>query len=365
MRKIIAALVALAVGLMLPFATPGTAEAASKKFTVSISAPKTIARYSNITIKGRIKPARATKVVIQKKWPGKKWKKIATVWSSANGSYAYTYYLTESSSRQYRTYVPKSGKIKAAYSKTVSVKVVTPARSSASVNITGTGPTTLTAGDNFVVSGTASANLVGKTVVLSMGGSSGWSDLTTTTVAADSTFRLSAPATLAGAGQVLKVYAPATPTTYYAESGTATFSVYGWYYLSERTIVEGNGFWKGDVAVNGQDFSRSVATSFTATFSSASGPYTAQFDLARKCTSFVATAGWVDDRSAASIVGNAAVYKDDATAWSQTGVRFGTSNPINVDITGALRLKLQAQRTGSYSVGGALAFGDARILCAF
>lgn len=361
MRRLLATIMSVLLAAAMLLAAPDTAEAAKKKFKVSIAASvSSITVGEHFTISGRITPAVAGKAVtIKKKVGSGKWYGSTKVYTAADGSYSFDAAPPQLGKIYYRTYTAKKGKYKAAYSRTISIMVKAapkPVQQAASVTITGTGATNITAGDSYVVKGTASANLVGKTVVLATQDTSGWSDLTSATVAADSTFALSAPATSAGAGRALKVYAPATSTTLFAESSTATFNVYGWYYLTERTEYEGD-YSEGGATINAIYYAKSVYESpyYYNT------PYSVQFDLSRKCTTFAATIGWADTAKATSS-GSFAVYKDSVLIQSYPGTKFGTGTPISLGINGALRLKLEVQATAG---SGYMVFGDAKILCAF
>lgn len=360
MRKLLVTVMSVLLTAAMLLAAPNPAEAAKKKFKVSIAAStSSITVGDHFSISGRITPAVAGKAVtIKKKVGGGKWYGTTKVYTAADGSYTFDAAPPQLGKIYYRVYTAKKGKYKAAYSKTISVTVKQAVQQSASVTITGTGSTNITAGDSYVVKGTTSANLIGKTVVLATLDGSAWSNLTSATVAADSTFSLSAAATSAGAGRSLKVYAPATATTLYAESAATAFNVYGWYYLSERTKLE-NGGWNGDdVTVNGQYYPKSVSSWLYYKSDSES----VQFDLGRKCQTFTAVVGWTDDSNAA-VVGTATLYKDSLKIWGPTTIQFGTATPVSLDISGALRLKIEGIRSGGDS--STLAMADAKILCAF
>jgi hypothetical protein len=360
MHKIIAVLAALSTIILTLATTPSTAQASSKRHKVSIAvSSRTITLYSNITITGKVSPAVGTVVKVQRKWSGKKWITIATVPMATDGSYSYTYQVRSTPTRQYRTYSPKAGKVKAAYSKVIKVTVRVAPKASSSVTITGTGPTSITAGENFVVNGVTSANLAGKGVQLQLQDGTGWSTIGSATVAANATFSVSGPALQAGASKVVRVYAPATGSTYESASGGAGFVVYGWYYLSEMDTVEGD-LAKGSATISGQYFPKSTWFDYLSYYPTQS----AQYDLGRKCTTFAATVGWNDSSSSTS-VGDASVYKDTVSAWSKTGIAFGSATPMSIDITGALRLKLEARRSNATRNNDSMTYGDARIRCAF
>jgi hypothetical protein len=360
MRKIIAVLVALSTALVVLVATPNTAQAASKRQKVSIKvSARTITQYQYLTISGTAKPAAVKPVIIQQKMAGGKWKNLYTLTTSATGWYSTRNQVMTTKTRQYRVYVPKAGKYKAARSTVIQVTVRTAPKATSSVAITSTGPLSITAGESFVVNGTTSANLVGKVVQLQLQDGTGWSPIGSATVAGNATFSVTGPALQAGASKVVRVYAPGTASTYDSASAAVGFVVYGWYYLSELNTVEG-GMGKGTATISGQYFPKSVSKDFY----SGGSPTSGQYDLGRKCTTFAATVGW-DDSSHSSSVGDASVYKDTVTAWTRTGIPLGTTVPMSIDITGALRLKVEARRTSATWVDSSMAFGDARIRCAF
>lgn len=362
-RRLIAVVAILALAFLgMVTAAPQAQAATRHKISIGVNS-RTITQNSWITISGKVRPALGSVVRVQKKWPGKSWRTIATVPMGADGSYRYSYQVTNTQKRQYRAVAPKAGKVAAGTSKAISVTVRPSSMAGSSVTITGTGPTSITAGQNFQVSGQTSANLAGKRVELQLAGSAGWSTIGSAVVAANATFTVAAPAWQAGAGQSVRVFAPQTPTTYASTSGSAAFTVYGWYYLSEMDQLEGS-FYTSSTNVNGQTYTKALNRDFYWDNSTS----TTQFDLGRKCIHLAATAGW-SDHSAANVIGAGRVYSDSVTVWNSgdmnpSGIKLGTSYPIDVDITGVLRLKLEATYiTGSDDA--TFVFGDARVLCAF
>lgn len=196
------------------------------------------------------------------------------------------------------------------------------------------------------------STLVGKIVELEIKDSETWTPLSNAAVMADGSFSLSAPATTAGRAQEVRVMAKATATTLAAVSATVTYNVFGWYFLAERSSVEGDRF-TGTTNINGVTYPHTVRPA-----------YSVQYDLGRKCTRFRAVAGVIDTASSTSVY-SAEAFADSVQRWSTTGARLGNSTELDLDLTGALRLRLGSKRGSSSQSAYAFGFGDARVRCAF
>lgn len=352
MKKTLVALIAL----FLVAALGSPAEAAGKKFKVSIKVSQS-AIYSGqtVTISGKVSPrAAGRKVTIQKRLStSSKWTTEGRAKIRSNGTYSFTDKPTSLKWRHYRVYKPKQGKRKSGYSKARKVVVKKPVQRPAAIAITSTGPTVIDAGQQIVLNGTTSSNLRGGRVQLQVKEGSTWSKLSGAKVRPDGRFTLTGNATRAGRGQQVRAYAKATPHSRAAASAARSFTVYGWYYLEDLSEVEG-GFYSGSTNINGVTYGKSV-------YAYRYYDDTAQWDLARKCTRFRAIAG-ITDGSEAAVKRHAYVKADSLTRWSRTNATLGSSWAIDVDLTSALRLRLDVTEVANV---GSFGFGDARIRCAF
>jgi hypothetical protein len=104
-------------------------------------------------------------------------------------------------------------------------------------------------------------------------------------------------------------------------------------YLSEFDQVEG-GASAGTAEISGESYTRSL---FVTTYD-VGDTDTVGFDLSRSYQVFRATAGWTDDAPAQS-VGRVEVLGDGRVLFTQD-IAFGEAVPIEVDVTGVLRLTL-------------------------
>lgn len=387
MKKLLVPLVALA----LVAGVSGTAEAAPKrkKFKVSVSASATLVNAgATVAIRGKVGPrARGKKVVLlQKHHATGKWLKVRE--RKLNKKSRYVFRVKPGVGvTEYRVRKPKQRKIKAGASRVLAVTVhaVTPPTTpttptptptpttptAATVTVVEPAVTSIDAGQQFVLSGTASANLAGKTVQLQVMAEpapvednwgdvveqpAAWTTVGTTTVASDASFTVRAPATTSKRGQQVRVVAPATSSTRLATSNVVLYDVFAWFYLSERSSVQGD-FTSGSYNVNGITYPRSIRSYDRFSNSSA-----VQFDLSRKCTRFRSVAG-VGDWANSNALYDAQVYADDVERWSVTNAGLGSSTEVDVDLTGALRVRFgYTRRAGSTQ---SFVHGDARIRCAF
>jgi len=160
-------------------------------------------------------------VRIQQKTKGK-WVTVAKVKIAKNARFTYKV-KPGIGPAQYRAYMPKSRKHRAGYSTAVSVTVL---KQPTWVRITSTGPTGIDIGQRFLISGSTSTNLRGKTVRLQVMSGSQWSSIASVTVSGSGAFALSGRATKIGRGQRLRVDAPATWKTKASASAVLAVSVY-------------------------------------------------------------------------------------------------------------------------------------------
>ena len=87
-----------------------------------------------------------------------------------------------------------------------------------------------------------------------------------------------------------------------------------------------------------------------------------EWNLSRSCKTFSAVVG-LDDTSSTTSRYSFQLFSDSVQKNATDGIALGTSTPVSIDITNALRLKIAVQRTsGSYAY---IIFADAKALCAF
>lgn len=377
---------ALALFVVAGLAAP--AEAAPKRYKVSISASATsVTAGAPVTLRGKVSPkAPGRKVVLLKRVGNGKWQRAASAKLSRKSRYAFT--VRPSATTQYRVKKGAQGKRKARVSQvvTVTVRVATPAPTPrptptptpkptvtpkptptatpkptpqpATLTVTAPATTEIDAGEQFALSGRTSTNLVGRTVELQINDGEEWSTLSTGVVKPGSTFSLTAVATTAGRDQQVRVLAKATPTTLAVASAPTLFTVFGWYFLADRSAVEGH-YYSDAVTINGTTYADSVYDYDWRAGKTAH----AQFDLGRKCTRFRSTSG-VTDSSHSSGRYSARVSADDVERWRVDGAGLGSSYEVDVDLTGALRVRFDDVMTAGDG-DTYFAHGNARIRCAF
>lgn len=227
------------------------------------------------------------------------------------------------------------------------------------VTVTSVESYVLTTGDSFAISGTASDNLVGSRLRLERRDGKEWSTLGSGRVSADGTYTLSVRALQAGKDQYLRVFAPRTRVTKAAAARAGTFTVYGWYYAADRfPAVEGDGFYEDNYEVNGVSYPRSIAQRVPNYATHVS----TQINLSRSCTTFRAVIG-LDDESTSTAKRSVQLFADSLEIWSREGLGIGESLPVELDVTGALRMRFDV--TKSESNGAYVVYGDAQLLCAF
>lgn len=215
-------LVAVSLTMLIAFA-PTTALAAKKR-SVSLSVSATsIVTGSKLTLSGKVKPgSKKLSVKIQRR-TSTGWQTQKTIKANKVGAYSYQFVAPGPGNIQYRAYVAKSGKYRASYSPTRSVRV-TPQPTS--VRITASGPTGIDVGQTIAISGTTSDNLKGGTVQLQVRRGTIWAKMASVKVTKSATYAFKVKATDVGRRQLLRVYAAPTSATTEAASAAVTFSVY-------------------------------------------------------------------------------------------------------------------------------------------
>lgn len=358
MRKVIVVIASLG----LVFALGAPAEAA-RKFRVSVAlSASSITIGQSVTISGKITPAKAgRKVVLMKRLSGAKWKREAATRVRAGGTFQFTDRPTTLKSRQYRVTIGRAGKTRPGKSRAVRVKVYRPGKitkSTPSVNVASVSTRSLEAGQSVTLTGTASSSVAGRPVLLQVGAGGSFGNVGTATIGGDGSFSVAGAITQSGAAVPIRVLVPESSLNNEAAAGAGSLQVFGWTFLYDINPVQGE--WEDAAfAISGVTYGKSVGQDRYSPGNSA----VAEVNLARACTRFVATVG-LEDSSSTATEYIATAYADSVQRFSKSGIKLGQANPVNVDVSGSLRLKLEVQKIAG-SNGDDLVWGDARILCAF
>lgn len=324
--------------------------------TVSIGVSDTSVKVGQkIQISGGVRPARARPLSLQVRYADA-WRGIARTMTKSSGRYSFAETPDDARDRYYRV-CKIGGSAVCSRAKLVRVQDA-PVATQPTISIGSVASYELTTSDSFDIAGAASSDLVGKSVYLQLlnNADSSWASISSAvTVGSDRTFHFVVPARQAGRDLKLRVFAPATATTKAAQVRTDDFTVFGWVYVDTLNWVENA--WNEDPAtVNGTTYPRSI-------YEYNYGDGYGSVDLGRKCKTLNATVGLRDDSSSTAQL-STSVTADSTEISRIDGVGLGESTPINLDITGILRLKFSATKT-SGSGSWSLVYGDARVLCAF
>lgn len=113
-------------------------------------------------------------------------------------------------------------------------------------------------------------------------------------------------------------------------------------YLSDMTPVSNEGLWAfrtGIQKANGKSYSHGVAPVPTRT-----SVGTVEYDLSRQYRRLVGEIA-LDDKSPTGAVGKVEIY-GDGRLLTDPSIAFGTTTPVDVDITDVLRLRIAISETG-------------------
>jgi hypothetical protein len=344
------------VGLVLaglPVAVTAPAQAGPHTVSINVNHKK-VAKGAKVRISGAVVPVRARRLKLLMSYGGG-WEVVNRTTASAGGKYAFTDRVRNRKTRFYQ--VCKIGG-SAACSKAVRVKVNGSggSRSKPSLAVTGVAAHELTTDDRYDIAGTASSDLIGKPVYLQLYSSddSSWTSISSAAyVADDGTWQITTPARQAGRTISLRVFAPGTGTTRAASTSAGTFTVYGWYYLDTFSQVAGSAG-EASRAINGVTYPRSIFKT--------GGGYV-EYNLSRACKSLSATVG-LDDTSNSAIRVSTWVAGDSTELKRFNNVGLGQANTLSLDVTGILRLRIEATQTAGRGYWW-LAYGDAKVLCAY
>jgi len=220
------------------------------------------------------------------------------------------------------------------------------------------GKVRLITGELTTVSGTASSDMVGKSVALQLKVSGQWTTVTQTNIRANRTYSMSMR--IGGPGAVTYRAVALSSTRWLQVERTIT--TWKWYSLVDQTIVD---YRTRDsrlrpssgVNVGGRVFGTQLAWMSNG----ATTGYT-DFNLGYKCSVF-STAIGLDDSSPS---GSSAIF-DVAVDGSPVGgvrrsISLGRPDTLTVEVTGGFRLRLVNEQAGlpRYSIA---AWPNAKVLC--
>ncbi|WP_107766180.1 NPCBM/NEW2 domain-containing protein [Nocardioides terrigena] len=316
---------------------------------VTLFAPATVAPRSTVRLTGTAKARKRTPVVIQQRRIGRKsWTEEGTTRVRRKGRFSYTETVTNFD-RQYRACV------RGRCSKPVAVRIVRPeppAPQPTSLTLTGGPSAQIEAGQTITATGTASGNLIGKSVAFQVYDTTSetWGAIGGAVVDGSGNWAVSGPIGTAGKIAV-RIVAPATPTTLASSVGAGVISVFGWYYLSDMGTVEGEWDGSGAYRISGATYTNSVAedTEYI------------QVDLARSCIRFSTVVG-LNDSSASGSRAAVRLLADSVERYANNNLTLGVGFPVTFDLTNALRLVVEPTNVTS---GPEVVLGDAKILCSF
>lgn len=357
--RIITALLALllvAGGNPAATATPaaGSAPTADRAQRVSVSitaTPEWVRKGGLVTLKGSVKGARGrTSVTIYQKNKGaRKWVVEAVKRTSRKGTFTHREDI-KTGDRTYRACVRRT-------CDSVLVHMgKQPARATA-VSIGSVSAASVEAGQAFTVQG-AATGLDGYSVAIQSydAGSGAWSTIGNAGVSGG-TWVGTVALTTSGKAVPLRAHFPGVTGRKASTSNSTSIAVFGWHYLYDLNEVSGS--WSASsFGVNGTTYAKSVGL-----WEYLGDTDVAELDVSRSCIRFAATVGVQQDASDTDTAYTGRLLADSATVWTAGNIRYNTATPVDVNITGALRLRLE----GTVTAGGGdyLVFGDARVLCAF
>lgn len=323
-----------------------------QRVRVSITAtPEWVRKGGVVTLKGTVKGARGrTSVTIyQKNKGGRKWVVETVKRTSRKGTFTHREDI-KTGDRTYRACVKRA-------CDSVLVHMGKQPAQSTAVTIGSVSASSVEAGQAFTVQGTA-VGLDGFSVAIQSydAGSGAWSTVGNAAVAGGS-WTGTVALTTSGKAVPLRAYFPGATGRRTSVSNSTSIAVFGWHYLYDMDEV--SGYWNASsFGVNGTTYSKSVGL-----YEYFGDTDAAELDVSRSCIRFAATVGVQQDASDTSTAYTGRLLADSATVWTAGNIRYNTAVPVDVNITGALRLRLEA--TATAGGGDYLVFGDARVLCAF
>jgi hypothetical protein len=211
------------------------------------------------------------------------------------------------------------------------------------------------------ITGTVTPSAAGHPVYLQRFYSNSWHRIGTQTLNRRSVFNFSYRVTTPGAWSV-RIFKPAGRIGA-GSSPSLRFTVYGWHYLSDLPPAQDR-FWNGSgpLSINGPLYPHSVS-SINPLFVGETAY--AEYGLARRCTRFAATIGMSDASASGSTVTIEVLV--DGVEMRSDQYALGRSSVVTLNVSGALRLRLQVLGDSDGTNGGGAqgAFGNARVFCAW
>lgn len=226
------------------------------------------------------------------------------------------------------------------------------------LHLTLTSPGNPIAADWITATGTASAKLKGaKVTVQRREGSKAWAKVATVKVSKKGTFTVRTRATGVGSFSY-RVTSAKTKKAAAGKSNSIGVTVYRWYVLSTLGGVASSGDARYDaITMAGQFFFQSVLLEGDDRDTS-----WVDYNASYKCSTFQATVGVADTADAGTTVHHS--FLVDSTEVASADTVLGKTAPVQVDISGAFRVRLQSQFTipgsSDYTNAG---WGNARMLC--
>lgn len=370
MRRTALAVASLLVAATLAPAAAGQAVTPVERAArISLSAPSTVAPYSKVTLKGRTGARRGAKITIfQRPTTRASWNVEGTTRVKKRGKFSYSEGVTDFS-RYYRACLKRS----CSPARFVTVAKPTPqpppppaTPQPTSLALTAGPAAQIEAGQSVTVSGTASANLAGTAVYLQAydGTSKTWGAVGGSVVSSAATWTVSGPIGTSGKAIALRVISADTPSLIGSSVDAGAVAVFGWYPLDDTSMpadISGSYVGYGPRTINAIPYSSSVYFDYSS-YSSSYDSLSEEWNLSRSCKTFSATVGLPDTSSVTSRY-SFQLFADSVQKDAKSGIALGTSTPVSIDISNALRLKIAVQRTAGS--GASLSFGDAKALCAF
>lgn len=222
------------------------------------------------------------------------------------------------------------------------------------------GKVRLITGELTTVSGTASADMVGKAVGVQLKVSGQWTTVSQSSVKSNRTFSMSVR--VAGPGQVSYRVVSWTGSRWLQVE--RNFTTWKWYSLVDLPIVDDDGCPSiepiTNVTVGGRDYGRQIGTSVCWGF--ADDPTWADFNLSYKCSVFSTEMGLRDD----SASGTRAIFDVQVDGVAIEGARrtvfLGQKSSYSTTITGSFRLRVMNEMNLQRGRGYA-AWPNAKVLC--
>jgi hypothetical protein len=334
LRAGISSLAATALALTFAVAAPAVAPASAAKLktSVTLSAPKSAAVDSTITLKGTVKTAKNRKVVkrvtvtIQERSGTATWSTAAKVKTTAKGKY--TAKVTLKANTQYRARVAKSATRGTGISPVRKVTAILPPTppqppqdppptiQPQTLALAPISPAGVEVGGEITAAGTASPGLIGYPVHLQLYAAGVWTTVASGAVGADGSFAVRATTTTPGRLQA-RVLSGGNPAGYIGEamSGTQPVDVFRWIPLTDMSRSSGSLLLSSerDVRIDGTVHRFALVMPVGTN----GGNAFAEYKLGGLCTDFRATLGVTSLEDPAATYA-ASVQSDGQNVWNSS-----------------------------------------------